>query len=321
MSKNKIIFILLVIAIIGIAAFFKFRPKAVTEEFMVEINPTMGSIQNIFSTTATVLPKNRLEIKSPVAGRVESILIKEGEKVKIGQILAWMSSTERAALLDAARGQGPDALKYWEDAYKAIPLLSPIDGEVIVATTQPGQTIVTSDAVIVLSDHLIVRAQVDETDIGKVNINQKAVISLDAYPDIKIKSYVEHIYYESETVNNVTIYKVDLVPENVPPFFRSGMNATVEFIVKSKDNVLLLPLDAVHKEKDESFVYVANNAGEQTKKVITIGMTDDKNAEIVSGVDENDKVIVKSKKFVLPTSEAGSSPFTPFGKPRGNTKK
>ena len=321
MNKKKFILILLVVVIAAGVVFFKSRHKGTIEEVTSEINPVLGSIQNIVSTTATVLPKNRLQIKPPVAGRIETILVKEGENVKIGQILAWMSSTERAALLDAARGQGPEELKYWQEAYKAIPLLSPIDGEVIVAITQPGQTVATSDAVIVLSDHLIVRAQVDETDIGRVKLDQKAIISLDAYPDTKIKAVVEHIYYESQTVNNVTVYQVDLTPADIPDFFRSGMNATVEFIVKSKDNVLLLPLEAVHKDKDENFVYVANNAGEQIKKTVTIGMSDDKNAEVVSGVDESDKVIVKSKKFIIPKSETTSSPFMPFGRQRSSTPK
>ena len=89
-----------------------------------------------------------------------------------------------------------------------------------MATIQPGQTVTTSDAVVVLSDRLIVRAQVDETDIGKIKLNQGAFITLDAYLDTKIGAVVDHIYYESETVNNVTIYKVDLIPENTPEFFR-----------------------------------------------------------------------------------------------------
>ena len=114
-----------------------------------------------------------------------------------------MSSTERAALLDAARGQGEENFKYWEETYRPIPLPSPIDGEVIVATTQPGQTVTASDAVLVLSDHLIVRAQVDETDIGKIKPDMKANITLDAYPDTKIKATVEHIYYESQLIFNL----------------------------------------------------------------------------------------------------------------------
>ena len=98
-------------------------------------------------------------------------------------------------------------------------ILSPIDGEVIVATIQPGQTVTTTDDVVVLSDHLIVRAQVDETDIGKIQLGQKAFISLDAYPDRRIQATVEHIYYESSTVNNVTIYNVDLLPNGCSAVF------------------------------------------------------------------------------------------------------
>lgn len=321
MIKKKFLFIALVILIVGIIVFLRFKNQSTVQEHFKEIIPTIGSIRNIVSTTATVLPKNRLEIKPPVNGRIESVLVKEGEQVKIGQLLAWMSSTERAALIDAARGQGPEALAYWEEAYKPIALLAPIDGEVIVATTQPGQTVTTSDAVVVLSDNLIVRAQVDETDIGKINLNQKAIITLDAYPDIQINGHVDHIYYESETVNNVTIYKVDLVPEEVPVFFRSGMNTNVDFIESTKDNCLLLPVGSVYKDQDGDYVFVPGGGGSPVKRRVTLGISDDENVEILSGISKNEKIIVKTSKFVLPQKEEGANPFFPSRSRSSTTKK
>lgn len=315
MSKRKLKLFLIagLILIVIVFLFIKSRLKTETGEIMQEISPTIGSIQTIISTTGTVLPKNRLEIKPPVNGRVETILVNEGDNVKTGQTLAWMSSTDRAALLDAARAQGEAQLKYWQEAYKPIALLAPIDGQVIVATTQPGQTVTTTDAVVVLSDHLIVRAQVDETDIGKIKLGQEATITLDAYPDTKIKAAVEHIYYESQTVNNVTIYNVDLLPENMPPFFRSGMNATVDFKTESKDNALLIPVNAVHKENNASFVLLKQeDSKEPVKRVVELGMTDDKNFEVISGISANDKIIIKEKKYILPTSNTGSNPFMPL---------
>lgn len=320
-KKIKITFAVLTILIISGFVIFRIKNNGTSDEITKEISPAIGTIQTFISTTGTVLPKNRLEVKPPVNGRVESILVQEGEDIKAGQILAWMSSTERAALLDAAQGQGEATLKYWKEAYKAIPLLSPIDGEVIVATTQPGQTVTTADAVIVLSDHLIVRAQVDETDIGKIKLNQEAIISLDAYPNDKIKARVEHIYYESETVNNVTIYKVDLLPENVAPFFRSGMNATVDFKAENKENILVLPVEAVHKEKGENYVLLKQeNEKNPLKRSIQIGITDDKNLEIISGVTKNDVIVVKTKKYALPKGSIGSNPFMPFGQRKNNKK-
>ena len=320
-AKSKIIIAILILGAIAGFVMFKIKGKSSNGEITKEINPSIGTIQTFISTTGTVLPKNRLEVKPPVNGRIESILVQEGEKVKLGQVLAWMSSTERAALLDAAEGQGEDVLKYWKQVYKPIALLAPIDGEVIVATTQPGQTVTTSDAVIVLSDHLIVRAQVDETDIGKIKLGQGAFITLDAYPADKIKASVEHIYYESKTINNVTIYEADLLPENVPLFFRSGMNATIDFKSEGKENALLLPVEAVHKEKGENYVFLKEEGKKDpAKRMVGLGITDDKNFEILSGLTAKDIVILKTKKYMLPGSNVGSNPFSPFGQRRSQNK-
>ena len=312
--RTKKIGIFLVVFIIlagSIVYITRAKQKTSPNEIVKEISPVIGSIETFISSTGTVLPKNRLEIKPPVNGRIESILIKEGGKVKTGDILAWMSSTERAALLDAARGKGEQAVSYWEDAYKPIPLIAPIDGEVIVATTQPGQTVTTGDAVVVLSDRLIVRAQVDETDIGKIALNKKAVISIDAYPDSKISAVVDHIYYESKTVNNVTVYEVDLVPEEIPKFFRSGMNASVDFIDRSNDDALLIPAEAVYKEKENSYVLVRqNNGGEPVRAAVKLGISDDKNVEVLSGITKYDRIIVKSKAYSLPKDTRGKNPFS-----------
>ena len=315
MRNKKLKIFFAIVVLLGIAVFIvvKMRVKNGNNEVSVAISPTVGAIQTFISTTGTVLPKNRLEVKPPVNGRIESIEVQEGESVKTGQTLAWMSSTERAALLDAARGQGEAKLKYWQEAYKPIPLLSPIDGEVIVATTQPGQTVTTADAVIVLSDQLIVRAQVDETDIGKIKLKQVAIITLDAYPDKKINAAVEHLYYESKTVNNVTIYEVDLLPETVPDFFRSGMNASIDFKAEGKADALLIPVDAVHKENNKSYVLV-NEEGQQApvKRYVKLGITDDKNFEVLSGLEQSDKVIIKERKYVLPANKIGTNPFSPI---------
>ncbi|MDD5129461.1 MAG: HlyD family efflux transporter periplasmic adaptor subunit [Candidatus Omnitrophica bacterium] len=321
-KKLKIIFAIAGILIGVLFLVMKFKPKTDIDSISKEVVVSRGSIQTMISTTGTVLPKNRLEVRPPVGGRIESILVKEGQRVKAGQMLAWMSSTERAALLDAARGQGEDKLKYWQEIYKPIALLAPIDAEVIVATTQPGQTVTTADAVIVLSDVLIARAQVDETDIRKVKLGQRAQIILDAYPDTKINAVVEHVYYESQTVNNVTVYEVDVIPENIPDFFRSGMNTSINFIDESKENILVIPVEAVYRDKNDSFVLLKKDGQvDLLPQIVKLGIADDKFIEVISGINENDTLVIKNKKFVLPQSDTGSSPFTPFGQKKNTTAK
>jgi macrolide-specific efflux system membrane fusion protein len=277
------------------------------------ISPEYGTIQTTISTTATVTPENRLQIKPPVNGRVEKILVQEGDYVKVGQTLALMSSTERATVIDAARAQGKEQLAYWEQVYKPTPLLAPINGQVIVQTVQPGQTVTTNDAVTVLSDRLIVQAQVDETDIGKVKLGQAAIISLDAYPDIKIKGTVEHIYYESEIVNNVTIYQVNIIPARVPRIFRSGMSANVDIIEQRKENILTIPLEAVKQDAEGSFVLISQGNGEKpVKRRVELGISDDKNVEVISGLGTQDKIVIATKTYQPPKDKgAGTNPFMP----------
>jgi len=311
-NKKLFIGITVIAAAIAGAAWLKIHKAQPAKEQVTLVAPAIGSIENTISTTATVLPKNRLAIKPPVNGRVEELKVSEGQKVKAGTTLAWMSSTERAALLDAAAGQGAEKVAYWKDVYKAIPLIAPIDGEIIVATVQPGQTVTAAEAVVVLSDRLILRAQVDETDIGKIKLKQRAEIFLDAYPDTKIKAVVDHIFYESKTSNNVTIYEVDLIPEELPEFFRSGMNATVNFIIASAQGVLLVPLETVQQENGQSFVLVKQpNDKEPVRALVTVGISDEKHVEILSGLSGSDTLVVKSRKYSLPKSMTGTNPFMP----------
>lgn len=272
-----------------------------------------GDIRMSIESTGTIMPQNRLAIKPPLAGRMESILVQEGQIVKKGQTLAYMSSSDRAALLDAARAQGDTDLKEWESIYKPIPIVAPINGQVIVRGVEPGQTVSNADSVIVLSDRLIVKAQVDETDIGKIKKGQKAYVTLDAYQDETVVGIVDHIYYESTTTNNVTVYQVDILPEKVPSFFRSGMSANVDIVQAEKKGVLLLPLGAVKKSREgASFVLIPVKDKKPGRKEITAGLSDNDNTEIVTGLSEGDVVLVTKQNYSLQNKDnSTTSPFMP----------
>jgi macrolide-specific efflux system membrane fusion protein len=313
--KRKIFagFIICIIVIIGIIFIFtNKKTPAVTRRL---INPYYGIIKTFVSTTGTILPQNRLEIKPSISGRVESILVKEGDYVKAGQTLIWMSSTDRAVLIDAARAQGGAQLKYWEDVYKPIPLVAPITGSVIVRAMEPGQTATTSTAILVLSDRLIVKANVDETDIGRVKKGQIAEITLDAYPDVKVNGRVDLIKYESTTVNNVTTYEVDIIPDKVPVVYKSGMSANINIIDKFKKNVLLIPDEAIVHENEKTYVLVGTEQGKTPeKRQIKTGLNDEQNVEIVSGLTDKEKIVILQKKFVPIEKNNTGSPFMPSRK-------
>ncbi|MBF0206429.1 MAG: efflux RND transporter periplasmic adaptor subunit [Oligoflexia bacterium] len=281
-------------------------------------------IELTISSTGTVQPENRLELKPPIAGRVEEILVQEGENVIRGQILAWMSSTERAALLDAARTKGKQELKKWEDLYRPTPIMAPINGTIILRNLERGQTFTSADPVFVMSDKLTVKAQVDETDIAQIHLKQKAKITLDAYGDQVISGEVDKIAYEAKTVNNVTTYVIDVLPTNTPAFMRSGMTANVTFVANSKQKVIAIPNDALKQNKEtKSFtVLMPGKKGEESEeRDISVGISDGKYSEILGGIKEGDVILIANLNITKERPRQTTNPFLPHPRSIGGSKK
>ena len=317
--KRIIYWIVGIILVAGAAgAVWFWRASAAETPQYQEIRVERDSIETFVLTTGMAQPQNRLEIKSPVAGRVEEALVREGAKVRKGQILAWMSSTERAALMDAARAKGATELAYWEQLYKPTPLVAPLDGDIIARKIEPGQTVTASDILYVMSDRLIIEAQVDETDIGRIVVGQTADITLDAYPQEVILGKVDQIAYEAKTVNNVTIYTVDVLPGKVPAFLRSGMTANIKVLTAATNGVLVLPAEAVHTEKNQTVAWRANPADRDKPLSVPIvtGLSDGKKVEICSGLQDGNLVLVKGTFNTGTKKDNQTNPFMPFGRRR-----
>lgn len=300
--------------VIAAIVFYNWKKGSAGATTYREIPVKRGTIDVTILATGTVAPENRLEIKPPIAGRVEQVLSDEGDEVKQGQVLGWMSSTERAALLDAARARGPAELKRWEEFYNPTPILAPIDGTIILKNVQQGQTFAGTDALFVMSDRLTVKAQVDETDIAQVSLKQNAKITLDAYPQKEFPAHVDKIAYDATTVNNVTTYIIDVLPDQPPEVLRSGMTANVNFLVDSKPDVLLIPSEAVKKKEGKTTVLLKQGRGKPMEREVTTGLNDGKKTEVVSGLAEGDTVLVA--QFKAGGAGQNASPFSPMGRPR-----
>ena len=314
MKKHKIIMGLVVLAVAGGGYWYwRYARKNTDTPTYEPTTVQRGDIVVDIQATASVTPENRVQIKPPVGGRMEEVLVVEGDNVKEGQVMAWMSSTDRAALIDAARSHGPKELARWQEIYKATPIIAPLAGSIIARNVEPGQTVTMSDAVLVLSDHLIVEAQVDETDLAQIHLGQPVQILLDAYPEQKLEGTVSHISYESKIFYNVTTYTVEIRFKQIPTFVRSGMTAITRFFIAAHTNVLYVADEAVRYEKGRAVVDlpVAGDDAEKAPETreIKTGLNDGKHIEVVSGLKENDTVLIKEASTTA--TNTANNPFMP----------
>lgn len=311
---KKAIIILAALALVaGLAAFFWLRHSGNSKQAYVETKVERGSIRIMVATTGTVRPQNRVEIKPPIAGRIEEVFFEEGATLAKGDIIGLMSSTDRAALLDAARSKGAQEVAYWEGLYKPMPIIAPINGALIARNVEPGQTVASNEKMFVMADRLIVQAQIDETDIGRIKQGQEAELNLDAYPTDVVTGVVDAIAYDAQIINNVTMYLVDLLPSHVPRHMRSGMTANIQIVTAVTNDVLLLPSSCLLQERGRFTVLrpAPDGKGKPQRVPVQTGLNDGKRIEIVSGLNEGD-IVLSSAARIPARKDAGTNPFMPM---------
>ena len=330
MSK-KIGILIGIAALIGLGVVLRIKsksPESAKIEYLA-VQVQKRSIAKTIVATGVVQPENRVEIKPPIAGRADQVLVVEGEMVKAGQILAWMSSNERAALLDAAQAKGPDEVKKWKELYKPIPVLAPISGMIISRKIEPGQSFTNADSVLAMSDRLTIKAQVDETDLALIQLRQPSFVTLDAYPNQQIPAWVEKIAYDAKTVNNVTTYTVTVILKKNPPFLRSGMTANVSFRIAEHPDALVIPAGAVKTQEGKTITWITTNPQvyplkamkDSTSREIKMGLSEGPWVEVTEGLKEGEWVLDLVYQAGSSEEKSASSPFSPMGggrRPRGH---
>ncbi len=274
-----------------------------------------GPMRVTLRESAVVGPEHRLNITPPIPGRIDALNVANGVEVKQGQILAWISSTDRAALMDAARAAGGKEVEYWKDIYKPAPLIAPLDGHIISTAVVPGQVVVQAQTVFTMSDHLIVQANVDETDLNHVWVGQSVDITFDSFPEAQLTGKVHDIAYDATTVNNVTTYLVSIFLDSTPNYVRSGISTNVFLLISDRKSVLRIPTNTITPE-GEVLVVVTKDEPPVARKV-KVGESDGDWTEVLSGVNEGDWIA--RRVFALEKAKKGFSFVQPA--PGGQGKK
>jgi len=182
------------------------------------------------------------------------------------------------------------------------------DGAVADIMINEGQQLSTmtyADPAIILIDPSEIQmiGVIDEIDVSKVNEGQEANIVLDASPDKDLKGKVTFVSNSGTVEAGVVFYKTTITLENPDEELRDGMSATAEIIIDRRDNVLLIPNRAIRGSWDNPWVEVVTDS-ETEQREVSLGMSDGINTEVLSGLEEGEKVVLP------PVSQ---SPFTSWG--------
>jgi multidrug efflux pump subunit AcrA (membrane-fusion protein) len=148
---------------------------------------------------------------------------------------------------------------------------------------------------------LLAKADLNQIDVAKVKLGQEVTLTLDALPGKTYKAKITKIAPASTLPKgkDVEVFPVEatLDPSSLSDI-KPGMTADVKIHVETRKNVLKLPIEAVVKEKGQTFVNKLTNnpsgKGPATARLdIQGGARNDREQEILSGLTEGDQVLIK----------------------------
>jgi len=214
----------------------------------------------------------------------------------------------RVAVAGAQVAQTKAAYTYAETNLRYTKIYAPIDGIVISKDVDVGQTVTatfqTPTLYSIAEDmrKMQINTNVDEADIGRIQIDQTAEFTVDAYPDLVFSGRVVQIRNSPIIVQSVVSYDVVIRVDNPELKLKPGMTATVAIIVAVKENVLRVPNAALRFMPNDQQGCAASpqqrsvwtTANPDTRCVpIQVGIDDHTYTEVVSGeLSVGDNVIV-----------------------------
>lgn len=289
------------------------------------------------SATGTIQPRDSVEVSGKVTARIKEILVEENDHVTAGQVVAILDGKDFQAKLDQANftltnarqklertdklykigakslqelqdaqyeyDRAKSAVELAEDDVNQTVITAPMDGVVVGEPKTAGTMAVqgsTNPTVIMriadLSEKLV-KAKVDETDIGSVKVGEPATFTVDAYPDKTFRAEVMKISQTdtanswdtssstgSSSSNAVVYYYVTFIAPDEENLLLPAMTARLDIVVGRVVDALCVPIAALKTDAQGSYIekITKNDKGKDVaeKIYITVGLYGEEFVEI-----------------------------------------
>jgi membrane fusion protein, multidrug efflux system len=240
-------------------------------------------------------------------------------------MLGEQLSTEeeyQAAKSDLATAEAEEGLARLNLSYTTV--RAPFQGYVTGRLVDVGQNVTVGDPLYVLADFhpLLARVHVPSREFHQLQPNQTVDLVLDS-DGSRLKGTIKLVSPIIDATSGTI--KITVEVSDYPTGTRPGDFAEVRIVTELRPEAVLVPRSAVLTDKGERVVYVALEAEQEgdpeqpdtataERRVVEVGFTDDENAQILTGLNASERVVVKGQRSlkhgsllkILETDDAGA---------------
>ena len=284
-------------------------------------------------TSGLLGSENEAHLSFKIGGIIQDVMVKEGDRVRKGQLLATLNATEIAAQMaqaeenfmkakrDAQRTQNlfRDSVNTKEQLENSLTSLNvaekqleivrfnlsqakiyaTTDGVVIQKLQNAGEQVQGGAPVLFISStsnkDWVIKCGLTDKDWTRLKGGEKAEIIFDAYPQT-FSGSIATLSQGSDTGSG--LYQAEIRLDKQPAKLANGLFAKVSIYPKQKTEMISVPVDAlIEGESDSAFVFVADN-GKALKKQVKIAFLEGEKAFILSGIDAGAKIIREGSAYL-----------------------
>ncbi len=328
MLKKFSIFILIIILTLSLLAGCGRKNKAVSSVQAIPVKIAQverGSLGELFVATGALEANQEVNIIPKVAGRVANVYVKMGDYVTTNQVLVELEKTDTAINLARAEASYKQSKENFDRSQKLYneeiispqeferaqaqfqidqaayeqaknqlsdtQIRAPFSGQIGYCTATKGQLVGQTASILSVVDLSTVFVTINLSDsyISQAKIGQSAKITFSSFPDQSFRGKITQLSPAADKATKTFPVKIAL--NNSSRQFRAGMLAQATLTFNERNNALMIPAEAIIDEVGTKAVYtVTDNVAH--RNIVTLGVSDGKMVEILSGLNEKDSVVV-----------------------------
>jgi len=287
--------------------------------------PQRADIYATYNATTTIGSEGDAPVLARVPGEIVELLVEEGDWVSEGQALARLDGERLrlemlAAKADREKARGEyeryldlnkrglvseamfEGLRYDVDAlnatydlaklnYEYTNIRATIAGYVSDRSVKLGQNIMIGEEAFRITDtgQLIAYLQIPQTELSKFAAGHAATLQVDSMPAEKFPAEILRISPTIDMRNGT--FRATAFIDNTDGKLAPGMFARFSIAYEKHVEALTIPAISLIEEDDETSVYVVID-GEVSRRRIEVGIVSDEHVEVLSGLDDNDQIVI-----------------------------
>ena len=276
MKRSKLILILVTTCCLLIGSLAGCGKKIIEEIAKIPVSAVtvkQGSIKEVLFYVGDIKAKDEAIVYPKVTGKIMEELVKEGDEVKKGDMIAFIDRDEVGFQFEKA------------------PVESPIDGVIgrLYIDRGTNVSIQTPIALVVNMDVVKITVNVVERDLPKIKEGQPSEIKIDAYPDKVFEGVVERVCPVVDLTSRTALVEIKIPNDDYR--LKPGMFARIKILIKEKENVLTIPRDAIVKENSSNYAFVVNDDNKANRRKVELGLSENNKLEVISGLNEGELVV------------------------------